>query len=297
MKIVISGASGLIGSALVKQLRSSGHEVITLVRSGSPKPNQALWNPAKGEIDTSACQNTDVFINLSGAGVGDRRWTTAYKKEILNSRVQTTQLIAKTAAAVGAKVLINASAIGWYGETGSTWVDESSPVGNDFLAEVVQAWENATQAAVDAGVRVVTIRTGLVAAPSGGAWAKMLPLFKLGLGGQMGSGKQYWSFISLRDELRAIEFLMNNADISGPVNLTAPEPATNSQTTKALARALALPALFPVPAPILKVVLGEFSTEVLGSKRVMPKVLLANGFEFLDADIESAMNYVVGKTR
>lgn len=289
MRIVIAGSSGLIGTNLVAQLRSDGHEVLRLVRRPATASSEITWNPAAGEIDTKALAGVDVIINLAGAGVGDHRWTDKYKAEILNSRVQTTSLIAKAAAEVKPKVLVNASAIGFYGDTADRKVDETSPVGEGFLADVVKQWEAATKLAEDAGVRVVKIRTGLVVSGKGGAWGRLLPLFKLGLGGRLGNGKQYWSFISMRDEVNAIKFVMENEKISGPVNLTAPEPATNSEVTKAMAKVLKRPALLNVPAFALELVLGEFSQEVLGSARVLPKVLSENGFVFTDPDIVSAI--------
>lgn len=289
MRIVIAGSSGLIGTNLVAQLRSDGHEVLRLVRRPATASSEITWNPAAGEIDTKALAGVDVIINLAGAGVGDHRWTDKYKAEILNSRVQTTSLISKAAAEVKPKVLVNASAIGFYGDTADRKVDETSPVGEGFLADVVKQWEAATKPAEDAGVRVVKIRTGLVVSGKGGAWGRLLPLFKLGLGGRLGNGKQYWSFISMRDEVNAIKFVMENEKISGPVNLTAPEPATNSEVTKAMAKVLKRPALLNVPAFALELVLGEFSQEVLGSARVLPKVLSENGFVFADPDIVSAI--------
>ena len=289
MRIVIAGSSGLIGTNLVTQLRSDGHEVQRLVRRPATASSEIAWNPAAGEIDTKALAGVDVIINLAGAGVGDHRWTEKYKAEILNSRVETTSLIAKAAAEEKPKVLINASAIGFYGDTADRKVDETSPVGEGFLADVVKQWEAATKPAEDAGIRVVKIRTGLVVSGKGGAWGRLLPLFKLGLGGRLGNGKQYWSFISMRDEVNAIKFVMENDKISGPVNLTAPEPATNSEVTKAMAKILKRPALFNVPAFALELVLGEFSQEVLGSARVVPKVLSENGFVFTDPDIVSAI--------
>lgn len=288
MKIVVAGSSGLIGSALVEALRNEGHEVLRLVRRPSVAPTEVTWNPATGEIDIDALRGVDAFINLAGAGVGDHRWTTKYKQEILNSRVQSTDLIARTAAQVGASVLINASAIGYYGDTGTHAVTENSPAGDGFLAEVVVAWESATAPARDAGIRVVLPRTGLVVAKQGGAWKKLLPIFKLGLGGKMGSGNQYWSFITLEDEIAALLYLLQSS-ISGPVNLTAPEPVTNREVVRSMGKALRRPTLFPVPAFALKLVLGEFSTEILSSTRVLPNVLISNGFTFAHPDIISAM--------
>jgi uncharacterized protein (TIGR01777 family) len=295
MRIVIAGSSGLIGTELVTSLRSDGHEVIKLVRRKPAASSEVYWNPAAGEIDSSALVGCDVIINLAGAGVGDRRWSNSYKELIRSSRVDTTSLLAETAADLKLKVFIAGSAIGWYGDTADQQVDETSPAGDGFLAEVVVAWETASKPARDAGVRVVNIRTGLVASKHGGAWAKLLPIFKFGAGGKLGSGKQYWSFISMRDEIAAIKFLIDSPNISGPVNLTAPQPATNAEVTKAMAKVFKRPALFPVPAFALKTVLGEFSQEVLGSSRVIPKVLLDNGFKFTDPDIESAMRTLAAK--
>ncbi|CAB4338499.1 unannotated protein [freshwater metagenome] len=295
MRIVIAGSSGLIGTELVTSLRSDGHEVIKLVRRKPAASSEVYWNPAAGEIDSSALVGCDVIINLAGAGVGDRRWSNSYKELIRSSRVDTTSLLAETAADLKLKVFIAGSAIGWYGDTADRQVDETSPPGEGFLAEVVVAWETASKPARDAGVRVVNIRTGLVASKHGGAWAKLLPIFKFGAGGKLGSGKQYWSFISMRDEIAAIKFLIDSPNISGPVNLTAPQPATNTEVTKAMAKVFKRPALFPVPAFALKTILGEFSQEVLGSSRVIPKVLLDNGFKFADPDIESAMRTLATK--
>jgi uncharacterized protein (TIGR01777 family) len=295
MRIVIAGSSGLIGTELVTSLRSDGHEVIKLVRRKPAASSEVYWNPAAGEIDSSALVGCDVIINLAGAGVGDRRWSNSYKELIRSSRVDTTSLLAETAADLKLKVFIAGSAIGWYGDTADRQVDETSPPGEGFLAEVVVAWETASKPARDAGVRVVNIRTGLVASKHGGAWAKLLPIFKFGAGGKLGSGKQYWSFISMRDEIAAIKFLIDSPNISGPVNLTAPQPATNAEVTKAMAKVFKRPALFPVPAFALKTILGEFSQEVLGSSRVIPKVLLDNGFKFADPDIESAMRTLATK--
>ena len=289
MKIAIAGSSGLIGSALVEQLRADGHEVLRLVRRPAIAATEVSWDPTAKRIDLPKLEGVEVIINLAGAGVGDRRWTKKYKAEILNSRVQATKTLANAALTLKPKVLINASAIGFYGETSDREVDENSNPGTGFLVDVVKAWEEATEVASKSGIRVVNIRTGLVVSATGGAWQKLLPLFKLGLGGRLGNGKQYWSFISLRDEIAAIKFLMTNDQISGPVNLTAPNPATNAQVTKAMAKVLKRPALLNVPSFALKIVLGEFSQEVLGSARVLPRKLMAAGFTFSDPDIVSAI--------
>jgi uncharacterized protein (TIGR01777 family) len=288
MRIAISGSSGLIGTALVEALRADGHEVLRLVRRPAKAPSEVTWDPYKGEVDLAALAGVDALINLSGAGVGDHRWTAKYKNTILQSRLLSTATMANAAVQLKPKVFINASAIGWYGDTGNAAVDESAPCANGFLPDVVRQWEAATAPAIDAGVRVVLARTGLVMSAKGGAWQRMIPLFKFGVGGKLGSGKQVWSFISLADEISAFKFLLTNESISGPVNLTAPNPATNAEVTKALGKLLRRPTLFAVPAVALKLALGEFSQEVLGSNRVLPAKLQAADFGFAHPDIESA---------
>ena len=277
-RIAITGASGLIGTALVGKLKSDGYTVQRLVRRPTVSPEEIFWNPAQSEIDLDSLAGVDAVIHLAGAGVGDKRWTKKYKSEILNSRLLGTTTIANAVAQVKPKVFISSSAIGWYGETGNRAVVESDRGGDDFLAAVCREWEAAADLASD--VRTVKIRTGLVLDPTGGALGRMLPLFRFGLGGKLGNGKQWWSWITLHDHLRAIEFLMENDQISGAVNLTSPNPGTNQEFTSALARALRRPALFPAPAFALKAALGGFSTEILGSKKVLPGVLQDAGFNF-----------------
>lgn len=277
-RIAITGASGLIGTALVGKLKSDGYTVQRLVRRPTVSPEEIFWNPAQSEIDLDSLAGVDAVIHLAGAGVGDKRWTKKYKSEILNSRLLGTTTIANAVAQVKPKVFISSSAIGWYGETGNRAVVESDRGGDDFLAAVCREWEAAADLASD--VRTVKIRTGLVLDPTGGALGRMLPLFRFGLGGKLGNGKQWWSWITLHDHLRAIEFLMENDQISGAVNLTSPNPVTNQEFTSALARALRRPALFPAPAFALKAALGGFSTEILGSKKVLPGVLQDAGFNF-----------------
>jgi uncharacterized protein (TIGR01777 family) len=277
-RIAITGASGLIGSALVGKLKSDGYTVQRLVRRPTVSSEEIFWNPATQEIDLAALEGIDAVIHLAGAGVGDKRWTKKYKSEILNSRLLGTTTIANAVAQVKPKVFISSSAIGWYGETGNRAVTEIDRGGDDFLAAVCREWEAAADLAGD--VRTVKIRTGLVLDPTGGALGRMLPLFRFGLGGKLGSGKQWWSWITLHDHLRAIEFILENNQISGPVNLTSPNPVTNQEFTSALARALRRPALFPAPAFALKLALGGFSTEILGSKKVLPSALTEAGFNF-----------------
>jgi len=296
MKVVVSGASGLIGSALVPHLRASGHEVVRLVRRPANGPDESTWDPAAGQVDLAGIGAIDAVVNLSGAGVGDRRWTAAYKAEIRDSRVQATSTLATAMAALdpAPKVLINGSAIGWYGDTGDRPVNESAPAGTGFLADVVRDWEAATQPAQQAGIRVVQARTGLVVAKQGGAWARLFPIFRLGLGGKLGSGHQYWSWISLRDEVRALAWLLDHDEISGPVNLTAPHPATNAEVTAAMGKVLGRPTLLPVPSFALKAALGEFSSEVLGSAHVLPTVLEGASFTWEDPQIEDAIRAATG---
>ncbi len=275
--IAITGASGLIGSALTSHLRDKGENVIKLVRREPRSKDEAFWNPVDGKVDLDALEGVDSIVHLAGAGVGDKRWSAAYKSEILNSRLYGTTTIANAAEQLKVKSLISSSAIGWYGETGNRAVTENDRGGDDFLAHVCLEWERAADAAPS--VRTVKIRTGLVLDPTGGALGRMMPLFRFGLGGKLGSGKQWWSWITLHDQVRAIDYLIDS-DLSWPVNLTAPNPATNSEFTAALARALRRPALFPVPGFALKVALGGFSTEILGSKRVLPERLNESGFIF-----------------
>lgn len=291
MKVVVSGASGLIGSALVPHLRSCGHEVVRLVRKAASAADEATWDPSAGTVDLAGIGDVDAVVNLSGAGVGDHRWTEAYKAEIRDSRVQSTTTLAAAMARLDRKpsVLVNGSAIGWYGDTGDRPVNESAPLGQGFLAEVVRDWEGATAPAQQAGIRVVNARTGLVVAKQGGAWARLFPIFRLGLGGKLGSGRQYWSWISLRDEVRALTFLLECEQLSGPVNLTAPHPVTNAEVTSAMGKVLGRPAVLPVPSFALKAALGEFSSEVLGSAYVLPTALEEASFAWDDPRIEDAI--------
>jgi len=276
-RVAITGSTGLIGSALVGHLRSEGHTVQRLVRRKAAAPDEISWDPKHGTIDIAALEGVDAVIHLAGANVGDHRWTKKYRAEILNSRLLGTTTIAQAVSTVKPKVFISGSAIGFYGETGNRAVNESDRGGDDFLAAVCREWEAAVDLAGD--TRTVKIRTGLVLEPTGGALGRMLPLFRFGLGGKIGSGKQWWSWITLHDEIRAICHLLES-DVTGPINLTSPNPVTNQEFTAALARALHRPALFPVPGIALKTVLGGFSTEILGSKKVLPTALTESGFTF-----------------
>ena len=289
-RIAISGASGLIGTALVGHLKSEGHTVQRLVRRAPVAHDEIQWDPETGFVDLEALAGVDAVIHLAGVGVGDKRWTKKYKAKILNSRLLGTTAIANAVSVVKPQVFISASAIGWYGESGNRSVVESDKSGDDFLAAVCREWEGAADLA--GSVRTVKIRAGLVLDPTGGALGRMLPLFRLGLGGKLGNGKQWWSWITLHDQIRAIVFALEN-NISGPVNLTSPNPVTNQEFTSALARAMHRPALFPAPAIALKIALGGFSSEILGSKKVMPHALLEAGFKFDYPHITEALALLI----
>jgi len=297
MKIVISGASGLIGTQLVAKLSSSGHEVIRLVRR-SPKAGEIQWNPKSGTLDAAALEGADAVIHLSGAGIGDKRWTAGYRKEILDSRTDTTALLAKTIASLSRKpsVFLSGSAIGIYGARNDEQLTEVSTHGTGFLAEVCEQWEAAAKPAVDAGVRTVYLRTGIVLSPKGGALKKLLPLFKLGVGGKFGNGKQWQSWISIDDEIGAIEYLLT-ANVSGAVNLTAPNPVTNAEFTKVLASVLKRPAIVPVPTFAPKILLGGELADALlfTGQRVIPAALNASGYSFKHTTLESALRSLLSK--
>ena len=297
MKIVISGASGLIGTQLVAKLSSSGHEVVRLVRR-SPKSGEIQWNPKSGTLDAAALEGADAIIHLSGAGIGDKRWSDGYRKEILDSRTATTALLAKTMASLSRKpsVFLSGSAIGIYGARNDEQLTEASTHGTGFLAEVCEQWEAAAKPAVDAGIRTVYLRTGIVLSPKGGALKKLLPLFKLGVGGKFGNGKQWQSWISIDDEIGAIEHLLT-ANVSGAVNLTAPNPVTNAEFTKVLASVLKRPAIVPVPTFAPKILLGGELADALlfTGQRVIPAALNASGYNFKHTTLESAFRSLLSK--
>nr|WSY55482.1 TIGR01777 family oxidoreductase [Streptomyces sp. NBC_00886] len=290
-RIAVTGASGLIGSALVRSLTADGHEVVRLVRRAAHGADEVCWDPEGQYVDAAALEGCDAVVNLAGAGVGDHRWTDAYKKTVRDSRVLGTAALAEAVAALDRppRVWVNGSAIGFYGETGDRAVDEDTPPGDGFLPSLCVEWEEATTPVQEAGVRTVFARTGLVVAREGGAWAKLFPLYKAGLGGRFGNGRQYWSFVALHDEVAAIRHLIDTDGLSGPFNLTAPNPLTNREIAAAMGRVMHRPTLFTVPAPALKLVLGEMSGDVLGSQRVLPKRLLESGFTFAFPEIEGAI--------
>nr|WP_241678542.1 TIGR01777 family oxidoreductase [Streptomyces lasalocidi] len=290
-RIAVAGASGLIGNALVRSLTADGHEVRRLVRRAARGPQEVCWDPEREYVDAAGLAGCDAVVNLAGAGVGDRRWSEAYKKRIHDSRVLGTRALARAVAALDEppRVLVNGSAMGIYGETGERIADEDAPPGRGFLPELCVEWEAAAAPAEEAGVRTAFARTGLVVARQGGAWGRLFPLFKAGLGGRMGDGRQYWSYIALHDEVAAIRHLLDRDDLSGPFNLTAPEPLTNREITEAMGRVLGRPTVFAVPAPVLRTVLGEMAGDVLGSARVVPRRLLESGFRFAYPGIDDAI--------
>ncbi len=291
MRIGITGASGLIGSALVPDLRAHGHEVVRFVRGRASGADERPWEPAARRLDPADLADLDAVIHLAGAGVGDKRWSDARKAVVLDSRVDGTTAVAEAmAAAQGPRVLLSASAIGYYGDTGDRLTDESGRTGEGFLAEVCRQWEAATKPAEAAGVRVAHLRTGIVLSGDGGIVGRQLLLYKLGLGAPLGSGRQWTSWISLRDEVAAIRHLLT-AEVSGPVNLVGPAPVTNKQFTKALGRALHRPTLpIAVPGFVLKAAVGQFADEgILIGQRLAPKVLQDTGFRFADEDVDAGL--------
>jgi uncharacterized protein (TIGR01777 family) len=318
MRIAVTGSTGLIGTALCRSLRADGHDIVRLRRrssqearryetaggataAGGPPPSEVLWDPkghwvepggpSGARVPGGGLAGCDAVVHLAGAGVGDRRWTPAYKKEIRDSRVLGTATVADAIASLDdpPRTLIVGTAIGYYGDTGDRAVDENAPHGDDFLANLCVEWEEAAAAAQEAGIRTVFARTGLVVAREGGAWGPLFRLFKAGVGGRMGSGRQYWRHIALHDHIAALRHLLDRDDLSGPFNLTSPEPVTNREVAEVMGRVLHRPSLLAVPAPVLRAALGEFSRDVLGSQRVLPKRLLDSGFDFAFPGIEDAV--------
>lgn len=300
MHIAITGATGLIGSAVAAVAAERGHQVSRLVRHDTDRPGEISWDPVAGLLDPAALAEVDALVHLAGAGIGDRRWSHGYRELIRSSRITGTRLVSRSLAAAQAadgrpRSLISGSAIGWYGDTGDRVVEEDADPGAGFLAEVCRQWEQATDAAAAGGVRVVLARTGLVLAGGGGMLARVVPLFRLGLGGRLGSGRQYWSWISLADEVNAILFLLERADVTGPVNLTGPAPVTNGEFTATLAAVLHRPAVLPVPAVALRLALGGFAEEgVLAGQRVVPGVLRRAGMVFAHQSVEEALRWAIG---
>ena len=292
-RVAITGASGLIGGALSAFLRARGDNVVRLVRRQPRTPDEVGWDPASRRLDPGDLSGLTAVVHLAGAGVGDHRWTPAYKQEILASRVNGTATIATALADLGEPIaLVSGSAIGAYGDRGEQILTEDSATGAGFLAEVVRAWEGATVPAREAGLRVVHARTGLVLTPAGGAMKRILPMARLGLGGPLGTGREYWSWITLPDELRALAHLLDN-DLAGPVNLVSPQPLRQAEVMKALGAQLGRPAILPAPALALKLALGEFASDILASTRILPSVLTASGFVFEHDTIQRAVRWLI----
>ena len=299
MKIAITGASGLIGSALARSLVADGHTVVPVVRRTVGLAEAAIsWDPQAGAIDAAGFTGVDGVVHLAGAGIGDHRWNDAYKREVLESRTKGTELLTRTLASLETppSVLVSGSAIGIYGDTGDTAVTEHAPHGRDFLASVCTQWEAAARPAVDAGIRTAFLRTGIVLTPDGGALAKLLPLFRFGLGGRMGSGRQWWSWISLADEVGVIRWLLEN-EVAGPVNATAPTPVTNAQMTRTLGSVLHRPTLLPVPSFGPKLLLGGELADALlfTSQRVLPGVLTERDYAFQHSSLDEALRSLLGR--
>jgi uncharacterized protein (TIGR01777 family) len=295
LKVAVTGSSGLIGSELVRALQADGHEVLRLVRRTPRTADEHRWEPAHDRLPPGLLDDVDAVINLAGEPIRPRPWTAAYKARLRTSRVDSTRTIAEAFAAAAdvdptrPRVLLSASGIDYYGDTGSRTVTEVDPPGTSFLAGLCVEWEAATAPAEMAGVRVVHLRTGLVLGRGATLVKIMGLLFRAGLGGRLGDGRQYWPWISLQDEVDAIRFLLS-ADVTGPVNLTAPDPVTNSEFTRALATVVHRPAVLPVPGIALRLVLGAFAREaVLGGKRAVPAALVDAGFRHTDTDVEAAL--------
>ncbi|MEX2289142.1 MAG: TIGR01777 family oxidoreductase [Mycobacteriales bacterium] len=290
MKVGITGGSGLIGSALLTALHDGGHDVVRFVRGAAGGPGERPWDPAARHLDPAHLADLDAVVHLAGAGVADHRWSDSWKQAVLASRVDGTTAVAEAMAAAGGPgVLLSGSAIGYYGDTGDRLTDESGPAGEGFLADVVRQWEAATAPAEAAGVRVAHLRTGIVLSGRGGALAPQVKVFKLGLGAPLGTGRQWVSWISIRDEVAAIRHCLT-AEVSGPVNLVGPAPVTNKDFTRALGRALSRPTIpVPVPGFVLEAMLGKFAGEVLAGQRLSPGVLQRTDFTFADPDLQAAL--------
>jgi uncharacterized protein (TIGR01777 family) len=298
MKILITGASGLIGTALTAELIKQGHTTVSAVRREPRRNDEVQWNPAAGQINVSAFDSVDAVVHLAGAGIGDKRWTNDYKREILESRTLGTSTLANAMAqlTVKPKVFLSGSAIGIYGDRHDETLNESSAHGTGFLADVCEQWEAAAAPATAAGIRTVLLRTGIVLSTKGGALKKQLPLFKLGVGGKFGSGKQWQSWISITDEVNAIIHLLTS-QLSGPVNLTAPSPVTNATFTKTLAGVVKRPALLPIPSFGPKALLGSELADALlyTGQFVTPDALLADGFSFEHPTLDVALRALLKK--
>lgn len=303
MHVVLAGSHGMIGRALTAHLTQQGHRVTRLVRRPVVSPAEISWDPTADRLDPADLRGVDAVVNLGGAGIGDRRWTAAYKQRILTSRTVPTSLLARVLADLaadgdgsGPRVLLQASAVGFYGDRGNEVLTEASAPGEGFLVDVVRAWEDATQPAEQAGVRVAHLRTGIVMSPDGGSFGRLLPLLRLGVGGPLGDGRNHWAWITLADHVRAVGHLLTS-QVAGPVNLTGPEPAPQRDVVRAVARELHRPAVLAVPRFALRAVIGGFADDICSSQRAVPRVLLEDGFSFEHPDLTSAARWLTRQAR
>ena len=296
-RVAITGSSGLIGGALRRHLEARGDEVVRLVRRDPSGPGEARWDPSHGQLDASALEGVDAVVNLAGVGIGDKRWDAAHKREVERSRTDATWTVAQALAqarARGANArLVNASAVGYYGDRGDEVLTETRAPGRDVLAGIVTRWEAAADPAREAGVPVACVRSGLVMSPDGGAFKPVLLLARLGLAGPMASGNEWWPWITLVDEVRAITHLLDHPDLTGAFNLAAPGSARQRDIAKAIAAALHRPSVLPAPRLALRAVVGEFADSIVASQRVVPEALVAAGFTFEHPDLEAAVSWLV----
>jgi len=297
-RVAVTGSSGLIGGALRRHLTERGDSVLRLVRRAPQGSDELRWDPSRGELDESVLSEVDAVVNLAGVGIGDKRWNAEHKREVERSRTDATGTVAQALARVkdqtGRSIrLVNASAVGYYGDRGDEVLSERSTAGHDFLAGVVTRWEEATEPATEAGLPVACARTGLVMSPDGGAFSPLLLLGRLGLGGPMGTGREWWPWITLVDEVAALTHLVDHDEITGPVNLVAPTPARQKDIARELGRALHRPAFVPAPRFALRAVVGEFADSIIASQRLEPRVLTETGFGFEHADLTSAVSWLV----
>lgn len=295
-RVAVTGASGMIGTALGALLARDGHEIVPLVRRAA-RPGEIAWDPERGLLDAGALDGIDAVVHLAGETIAGSRWTRAHRQRIRESRTRGTALLASALAGLHRKpaVLVSASAVGIYGDRGDERLDERSPPGQGFLPEVAQAWEDAANPAAAAGIRVAHPRFGIVLSTAGGGLAKMLPVFRMGLGARLGSGTQWMPVVSIADAVGAIRHALATASFAGPYNVSVPEPVTNADFTRALAHALHRPALFAVPAPVLRLMFGRMAdAALLASARVEPAALVRSGYVFQHPTVKTALDYVLG---